>query len=139
VEENLPVKGTKYRMKDIVNMKSRCGWAAKSWWNYGVDMTKTGAQEYYDGLIRKYADLGVDFIKFDDIVPNPAEVEAVVKAIAKCDRKIILSLSSGDHINAEHSGAYKKANMVRITSDIWDNRGSLNTTFNRWEAMQNDD
>ena len=139
VEENLPVKGTKYRMKDIVNMKSRCGWAAKPWWNYGVDMTKPGAQEYYDGLIQKYADMGVDFIKFDDIVPNPTEVEAVVKAIAKCDRKIILSLSPGDHINAEHTGAYKKANMVRITSDIWDNRGSLNTTFKRWEAMQNYD
>ena len=26
--------------------------------------------------------------------------------------------------------------MVRITSDIWDNRGSLETTFRRWEAMQ---
>ena len=28
VEENLPVEGTKYRMQDIVNMKSRCPWAA---------------------------------------------------------------------------------------------------------------
>ncbi len=136
VEENLPVEGTKYRMQDIVNMKSRCPWAAKPWWNYGVDMTKPGAQEYYDGLIRKYADMGVDFIKFDDIVPNPDEVEAVAKAIEKCDRKIILSLSPGDHIKVEHSDAYKKANMVRITSDIWDNRGSLETTFRRWEAMQ---
>ncbi|NQT39570.1 MAG: glycoside hydrolase family 27 protein, partial [Planctomycetes bacterium] len=136
VEENLPVEGTKYRMRDIVNMKSRCPWAAEPWWNYGVDMTKPGAQEYYDGLIQKYADLGVDFIKFDDIVPNPDEVEAVAKAIAKCDRKIVLSLSPGDHIKVEHSDAYKRADMVRITSDIWDNRGSLETTFRRWEAMQ---
>jgi len=136
VEENLPVEGTKYRMQDIVNMKSRCPWAAAPWWNYGVDMAKPGAQEYYDGLIRKYADMGVDFIKFDDIVPNPDEVEAVVKAIEKCDRKIVLSLSPGDHIKVEHSDAYKKANMVRITSDIWDNRGSLQTAFKRWEAMQ---
>jgi len=136
VEENLPVEGTKYRMKDIVNMKSRCPWAAAPWYNYGVDMTKPGAQEYYDGLIRKYADMGIDFIKFDDIVPHPAEVEAVVKAIAKCDRPIVLSLSPGDHIKVEHSDAYKKAQMVRITHDIWDNRGSLNIAFKRWEEMQ---
>jgi len=136
VEENLPVEGTKYRMQDIVNMKSVCPWAVAPWWNYGVDMTKPGAQEYYDGLIRKYADMGVDFIKFDDIVPNPVEVEAVVKAIGKCGRKIVLSLSPGDYIKVEHSDAYKKANMVRITSDIWDNKGSLETTFKRWEAMQ---
>ncbi|MBI9016985.1 MAG: glycoside hydrolase family 27 protein [Phycisphaerae bacterium] len=136
VEENLPIEGTDYHMLDIVDKKSYCPWAIAPWWNYGVDMSKPGAQEYYDGLIKKYADMGVDFIKFDDIVPNPDEVEAVAKAIAKCDRKIILSLSPGDHIKIEHSNAYKKANMVRITSDIWDNRGSLETTFRRWEAMQ---
>ena len=136
VEDNLPVEGTEYRMQDIVNVKSKCPWAVAPWWNCGVDMTKPGAQEYYDGLIRKYADMGVDFIKFDDIVPNPDVVEAVVKAIAKCGRKIVLSLSPGDRIKVEHSDAYKKANMVRITSDIWDHKGSLETTFKRWEAMQ---
>ena len=136
VEENLPVEGTSYHMQDIVNMKSTCPWAAAPWWNYGVDMTKPGAQEYYDGLVRKYADMGVDFIKFDDIVPNPIEVDAVVKAIAKCGRQIVLSLSPGDDIKIEHSAAYMKANMVRITSDIWDNRGSLEGAFRRWENMQ---
>jgi hypothetical protein len=130
------VEGTTYHMQDIVNMKSTCPWAAAPWWNYGVDMTKPGAQEYYDGLVKKYADMGVDFIKFDDIVPNPIEVDAVVKAIAKCGRDIVLSLSPGDDINVAHSTAYKKANMVRITSDIWDNRGSLDGAFRRWEAMQ---
>ena len=136
VDENLPVEGTAYHMQDIVNKKSACPWAAAPWWNYGVDMTKPGAQEYYDGLVRKYADMGVDFIKFDDIVPNPIEVDAVVKAIAKCGRKIVLSLSPGDDIKIEHSAAYMKANMVRITSDIWDNRNSLETAFRRWEALQ---
>lgn len=136
VEENLPVEGTAYRMQDIVNKKSACPWAVAPWWNYGVDMTKPGAQEYYDGLVRKYADLGVDFIKFDDIVPNPIEVDAVVKAIAKCGRKIVLSLSPGDECKVGHSATYQKANMVRITSDIWDNRGSLDGAFRRWEDMQ---
>lgn len=136
VEENLPVEGTTYRMQDIVNKKSACPWAAAPWWNYGVDMTKPGAQEYYDGLVKKYADMGVDFIKFDDIVPNPIEVDAVVKAIRKCGRRIVLSLSPGDEIKVEHS-AYMQANMVRITSDIWDNRGSLDGAFRRWENLQN--
>jgi len=136
VEENLPVEGTSFHMQDIVNRKSKCPWAAAPWWNYGVDMAKHGAQEYYDGLVKKYADMGVDFIKFDDIVPNPDEVDAVAKAIKKCGRPIVLSLSPGDEIKVEHSDAYKKANMVRITSDIWDNRHSLSTAFQRWEAMQ---
>jgi len=136
VAENLPVEGTPYHMQDIVNKKSACPWAAAPWWNYGVDMTKPGAQEYYDGLVRKYAGLGVDFIKFDDIVPNPPEVAAVAQAIKKCGRPMVLSLSPGDEIKVEHSAAYKQANMVRITSDIWDNKGSLETAFKRWEAMQ---
>jgi len=136
VDENMPVEGTKYRMQDIVNKKSYCGWAVKPWWNFGVDMSKPGAQEYYDGLVRNYADMGVDFIKFDDMVPSPPEVAAAAKAIARCGRPIILSLSPGDHINVDHSDAYKRANMVRITSDIWDNRGALDKTFRRWEAMQ---
>ena len=136
VDENLPVEGTNFHMKDIVDLKSACPWAAKPWWTYGVDMSKPGAQEYYDGLVRKYADMGVDFIKFDDIVPNPVEVDAVVKAIAKCGRRIVLSLSPGDDIKVEHSAAYLKANMVRITSDIWDNRGSLDGAFQRWESLQ---
>ena len=137
VEQNLPVEGTPYRMQDIVNMKSKCGWAQKPWWNYGVDMSKPGAQEYYDGLVKKYADMGIDFIKFDDIVPHPAEVEAVCRAIEKCGRDITLSLSPGDHIKVEHSEAYKRASMVRITSDIWDKKGSLESAMRRWEAMQN--
>ena len=136
VDENLPVEGTGYHMQDIVNRKSACPWAAAPWWNYGVEMSKPGAQEYYDGLVKKYADMGVDFIKFDDIVPNPVEVDAVVKAIAKSGCKIVLSLSPGDDIKVEHSAAYRKANMVRITSDIWDNRGSLDGAFRRWESMQ---
>ncbi len=136
VEEDLPVEGTKCRMKDIVDMTSTCPWAVAPWWNYGVDMTKPGAQEYYDGLVKKYADMGVDFIKYDDIVPNPDEVHAVVEAIKKCGRPIVLSISPGDEINVKHSDAYKMADMVRITADIWDKPGSLKTTFERWEAMQ---
>jgi hypothetical protein len=136
VEKNLPIEGTPYRLQDIADKKDLCDWND---FNYGVNMSLPGAQEYYNNLVKKYAGWGVDFIKFDDIVPHPDEVEAVVRAIANCGRNIVLSLSPGDYIRVEDSEAYKKANMVRITSDIWDNRGSLQTTFERWEAMQNYD
>ena len=133
VELDLPIEGTQYTLADIADKNSLCPWND---FNYGVDMSKPGAQEYYNNLVKKYADWGVDFIKFDDIVPHPAEVEAVVKAIENCGREIVLSLSPGDYIRVEDSDAYQKANMVRITHDIWDNRGSLETTFRRWEEMQ---
>jgi alpha-L-rhamnosidase len=133
VEKNLPIEGTKYKLQDIADKNKLCPWND---FNYGVDMSKPGAQEYYNSLVRKYAGWGVDFIKFDDIVPHPDEVQAVVKAIKNCGRDIVLSLSPGDYIKVEHSQAYKEANMVRITSDIWDNRESLETTFQRWEEMQ---
>ena len=136
VEKNLPIEGTKYRLKDIADKKKLCPWND---FNYGVDMSKPGAQEYYNSLLRKYAGWGVDFIKFDDIVPHPDEVQAVVKAIKFCGRDIVLSLSPGDYIKVEHSQAYKEANMVRITSDIWDNRESIDATFQRWEEMQSYD
>lgn len=133
VEANLPIEGTPYTLGGIADKNRLCPWND---FNYGVDMSKPGAQEYYNNLIKKYADWGVDFIKFDDIVPHPDEVLGVVNAIENCGRDIVLSLSPGDYIKVEDSDAYKKANMVRITSDIWDNRGSLETTFRRWEAMQ---
>jgi len=133
VKANLPIEGTPYHLQDIADTTKICYWND---FNYGVDMSKPGAQMYYNNLIKKYADWDVDFIKFDDIVPHPDEVEGVVNAIANCGRDIVLSLSPGDYIKVEDSDAYKKANMVRITSDIWDNRGSLETTFKRWEAMQ---
>lgn len=134
VEMNFPVEGTRYKLQDIADKKDLCPWND---FNYGVDMSKPGAQEFYNSLVRKYADWGVDFIKFDDIVPHPDEVKAVVKAIRNCGRDIVLSLSPGDYIRVEDSQTYQEANMVRITSDIWDNRESLETTFQRWEAMQN--
>ena len=33
----------------------------------GVDMNRDGAQEYYNSIIKMYAEWGVDFIKVDDI------------------------------------------------------------------------
>ncbi len=131
---NLPIKGTKYRAQDIANTdkKENCIWCD---YNYAVDMTKPGAQEWYDGLIQHIADMGVDMIKYDDIVPHPDEVEAVAKAIKKCGRPILLSLSPGRNVpqTPEAVKSFQMGNMLRVTGDIWDNQRGIGLCFAAWK------
>jgi len=130
---NLPVKGTPYRMRDIADTNNACLWAN---FTYGVDMTKPGAQEYYDGVIQHLADMGVDMIKYDDVVNYPPELEAIGKAVAKCKRDILLSLSPGDDTTPKNKDYYKLGHMLRITGDVWDSHSSLNNCFKRWRDWQ---
>jgi hypothetical protein len=132
-EFNLPVKGTNVRMRDIADTKNICSWATMT---YGVDMTKPGAQEYYDGTIQHLADMGVDFIKYDDVVPYPAEMEAIGKAVAKSGRDIVLSLSPGDETTPNNKAHYQWGHMLRITSDVWDTHACLESSFKRWRDWQ---
>lgn len=132
-ELNLPVKGTNVRMRDITDTKNICTWCTAT---YGVDMTKPGAQEYYDGLIQHLADMGVDLIKYDDIVPYPSEMAAIGQAIAKCKRDILYSMSPGDETTPKHKEHYQWGHMLRITADIWDRRSSLDACFIRWRDWQ---
>lgn len=127
---NTPVKGTRYRARDIADTVNVCRWCH---YNYGVDMSKPGAQEFYNSLIDQLASWGVDFIKYDDIVPYPKEVEAVARAIARCGRKIVLSLSPGDKVYPEALKSYQKADMLRVTHDIWDNRRGIQSCFAAWK------
>jgi len=133
VEKNLPVKGTKYFAADIANKKDTCNWSKL---NYGVDMDKPGSQDYYTSVIELVASWGVDFIKFDDIVHKPKEIEAVAKAIEKSGRKIEFNVSPGGEVNPDHLETYKKADMIRITRDVWDLDKDIQITFERWEKMQ---
>jgi len=133
VDANLPIKGTPYRAQDIANVENTCRWCN---FNYGIDLDKPGAQEYYNSVIQLIASWGVDFVKYDDIVPWPHDIEAVAKAIDNCGEDIVLSLSPGDEIHVEHVDSYRKADMLRITGDVWDRRESLTKVFERWEIMQ---
>jgi hypothetical protein len=134
-ELNLPIKGTRYTARDIANTdpKENCAWCT---YCYGVDMSKPGAQEWYNGLIQHIADMGVDFIKYDDIVPYPEEVEAVAKAIAKTGKPIILSLSPGDSVDPEAIDSFQMANMLRVTHDIWDEQKDIDACFSAWRKWQ---
>ena len=133
VERNTPIKGTNYRAQDIVDTTSICKWCPQ---NYGVDMTRPGAQEFYDSWIAQLAEWGVDFIKADDIVPFPAEVEAVAKAIKNSGRNIVLSLSPGGFVDDTQLDFFKLGNMLRVTKDIWDEQIGLNQCFNAWRKWQ---
>jgi hypothetical protein len=94
VKRNLPVLGTPYRAADIADTSSICPWNPDM---YGVDMTKPGAQAYYDSVFALYAGWGVDFVKMDDMSrpydAHAAEIEGAHKAIGASGRPIILSLS----------------------------------------------
>lgn len=133
VASNLPVYGTPYRARDIADTSSICRWCP---YNYGIDMAQPGAQAFYDALVGMLAGWGVDLIKADDITGYPTEVAALADAIARCGRPIVLSLSPGGDTDRRHLTVYRRANMLRTTRDIWDNRPGLDRAFAAWRAWQ---
>ena len=135
VKKNTPILGTDARAADIANTRSFCPWNPDMW---GVDMSKPGAQEYYDSLFDLYASWGVDFVKVDDIARpydenQKAEIEAIRKAIDKCGRPIVLSLSPGDTPIGRGEHVMNHANMWRISDDFWDRWKPLYEMFGRLE------
>ena len=130
VKLNTPIKGTTARAADIADTKSTCGW---NYDMYGVDMTKPGAQEYYNSLMELVALWGVDFIKVDDLSRpyHQPEVEAIRKAIEKTGRKIVFSTSPGETPLTAGPSINQNANMWRISDDFWDNWKALLEQFKR--------
>lgn len=132
VELKLPIKGTEYTCDMIANTDDTCVWCH---YNYGIDMKKPGAYEYYKSVIELMEEWEIDFIKYDDITGFPEEVEAVARAIEEIKRPMILSLSPGGDTREEFMNAYTKANMLRITEDIWDNQESIDQVFDRLKTF----
>jgi hypothetical protein len=133
VRQNLPVKGTNYTAAQIADTTSICRWNDQ---NYGVDMSKPGAQEFYNSLINQMAEWGVDFIKYDDLVPFPEEIKGIAKAIENCGRPIVYSLSPGGDVDPKHLEAFKTAHMLRVTPDIWDEQLGIDQCFDSWRKWQ---
>ncbi|MEZ4905320.1 MAG: glycoside hydrolase family 27 protein [Spirosomataceae bacterium] len=129
---NTKVLGTNnIRAKDVVDTTSVCNWLNNMW---GVNMTKSGGQEYYNSILQLYADWGVDFIKLDDTDMDEKypyrreEVSAFHQAIDKTKRPIVLSLSLNmKYENREH--AKENAEMWRISKDYWDSWEQLEEQF----------
>lgn len=142
VFEKTPIKGAPgIDASMIADTTSTCNWLNNM---YGVDMSKKGAQEYYNSLFEMYAAWGVDFVKVDDIsgggkTPYYAkEVEAVRKAIDKCGRPMVLSLSLYMKYN-DREHLLNHANMWRVSHDFWDEWKPLKEQFEmcyQWEKSK---
>lgn len=134
--EDMLVCNRTVRAKDIALMDSTC-----TWLNHmrGVDVSKPEGQAYYDSLFELYAEWGVDFVKVDDILADgspdsegpyhAAEIEAIGRAIEKCGRPMVLSLSPGDAPRSAAEHVVENASMWRMSSDFWDDWKKLKRMF----------
>lgn len=138
VENNTPIKGTNYFAADIVDLKDTCEWSNIM---KGVNMSKPGAQEYYNSVYQQYAEWGVDFVKVDDISRpyHKAEIEGVHNAIVNSGYPILLSLSPGPAPIEEWKHLSENAHMWRISGDFWDHWKWLKRQFAicvKWDSIE---
>ncbi|HTT64635.1 MAG TPA: glycoside hydrolase family 27 protein [Bryobacteraceae bacterium] len=137
VKANLPVFESRARAAGIADTSSVCPWNTDM---YGVDLSRPGAQDYYDSILKLYAGWGVDYIKADDIA-RPAhreEIAALHRAILKTGRPIVLSLSPGPAMIRDVAFLQENANMWRISDDFWDDWKALRLNFilmSIWSGM----
>ncbi|AQR73704.1 glycoside hydrolase family 27 protein [Sphingomonas sp. LM7] len=131
-DRNLPILGTKHRCGDIADRVNICTWNSDM---YGVDMSRPGAQAYYDSVFRLIASWGVDFVKVDDISRpyhrNQPEIEAIRRAIDRSGRPMVLSLSPGETALTAAAHVASHANLWRISDDFWDEWKLLLAQFKR--------
>jgi hypothetical protein len=106
-----------------------CGWN-KGWGR--VDMSKPGAQEYFDSIYAQYAEWGVDFIKNDcvfgqnmNLTGTFTNIEAARKAMDKTGHTFVYSLSPGFRADVNGPGTDKPGagmngpkNALKVTSPL---------------------
>jgi hypothetical protein len=130
VAANLPILGSSSHAQDIANPDDVCPWNPDM---YGVDMSKPGAQAYYDSVFAAFAEWGVDYVKVDDISrpyhAHQAEIEAIRRAIDSTGRPMLLSLSPGATALGAAKHVREHANLWRISDDFWDNWDVLREQF----------
>ena len=137
LKADLPIQGSAFKASDAANTDDTCAWCPDM---YGVRGGTPAGQAYYDSLFRLYASWGLDFVKMDDTsFPYHAdEIEAVRKAIDKCGRSIVYSLSPGETPVQQGAHVAAHANMWRVSGDFWDSWSALNQEFTlgeRWSGF----
>ena len=130
VAAKTPVKGTRYTAADIADTNSTSKWNTDM---YGVDMTRPGAQEYYDSVFELFASWGLDFVKVDDLSRpyHQPEIEAIRRAIDRTGREIVFSTSPGATPLSAGDNIREHANQWRISDDFWDSWPLLLAQFDR--------
>ncbi len=128
-QANLPVLNSPYRAQDIGDPTRICPWNDDM---VGIDMTKPGAQDYYDSIVALYAAWGVDYLKADDMLfpYHTLEIEGLSRAIQGAPRPIVLSLSPGVNMTTDHYDHLRQhCELFRISADFWDQWEDLNAQF----------
>ena len=142
VEDNLPILGSSQRARDIAEPDDKSSFLKGMW--HGVNHAAPGAQAYYDSLFALFAEWGVDLVKADDMMVPPyhaKEIEMMRRAIDKCGRPIVLSLSYGEAPIARAEHLRSNANLWRISADFWDEWADLRHIFdllNMWSPFIGD-
>jgi hypothetical protein len=115
---------------DIYSNRQQCPWLRD---NYTIEADRPGSKEYYNSVMKLYAEWGIDYIKIDDLSRpyHTGEIELIRNAIDATGRPIVLSMSPGATPldQAEHAKAH--ANLWRISDDFWDNWPALYEQFER--------
>jgi len=133
---DLPIKDTAYRARQIADPNSICAWNPDM---YGLkcESEQAGAEAYYNSIFQLYASWGVDFVKVDDIAREyphcRQEIEMIATACRKAKRDMVLSLSPGPAPIEQAEHLKKYSNMWRITDDFWDDWKLLLDMFQRVE------
>jgi len=137
VDKNLSIKGTKFHAADVADKVNVCKWDGMED-TYGVDMSKPGAQAYYDSIAALYASWGVDYVKADDMSRpyRGPEIHALSVALKKTGRPIVLSLSPGPAPVAEYEDLKANAQLWRISNDFWDRWIDIKNQFDLMKAWQ---
>jgi len=136
VEQNTPIKGTEYSARDIVMYEKTCTFYDGL---LSIDMSKPGAQEYYNSIIELYSEWGVDFIKADDMTSYPHkydEAKGLRYAIEQSGKPIVLSLSPGAVNSWDRSYLHHYADMYRISGDFWDEWPKLKNMFDKCRVFK---
>ncbi|WP_219926695.1 glycoside hydrolase family 27 protein [Glycomyces artemisiae] len=132
VELDLPVLGGGTTAAQIADRENACTWNPD---NYGIDHAAPGAQAYYDSQVAQFAEWGVDFVKLDDVLHPPTQSEDIAaysRAIDRCGRPIVLSLSPGKALSLAHLDHLRThSEMWRISDDLWDDWSALHEMFQR--------
>lgn len=119
-----PILGTPHHIRDIVFRPRR---RANHWGGHAIDFSRPGSNEYIQSIADRFAEWGVDFLKYDGVAPgsevvDPSvdarpSVEAWGRALLRAGRPVWLTLSW--RIDLRYNETWRRyANALRTGGDV---------------------
>jgi hypothetical protein len=113
--------------RDILAKDANGNYIIMDYWDsftYKIDFSKPGAQEYIDSIVDQFASWGVDFLKFDSVMPGSdkgdsrSSIDDVIAFSMACERNSIwLEISWA--VDRNYADIWKQyANGWRIEHDV---------------------